>query len=325
MSWKFRFVIKLHQLVVELRSEKMEGRKKLFSIFENEFSLILKIFEVFGLQNFGSDQINVREKPSKYRFIYMIIRMMIMVTLMIFYILRLQSKHNNDYSKNDLMIFIQRTMNIGMILSVILSIFQSYFATNELKKFYINSRKILCILNKDLNIDLNFNEIRRKIYIRLFFMCAIFTGFYSISGDFYEYFELTFILSYIPILFFIMTIFHYVFFVDITYHFLLAITKHMQLMSIENRVIEIMTVDYNKIIPVKPVNNSDEKLRSLKLCRAIYNLIYESCSYINDSFGITILIMLMNIVIALTVSGYKIFIMVVENKEFHQFLGKNFF
>lgn len=300
----------------------MEVKKK-YSSFEYEFRYIFKVFEYFGLQNFSGDQIsNLSEKPSKFRLFYMIFRMVTGVTIMILYIMTMQSKQDNEFS-NDLMVFIQKTMNVGFIISVIVSTFQSYWSTDKMKQIYINCKKILFILNNDLNIDLNFHKIKRIIYLRLFIMCTSAAGFYFIIGSLEDYQNLAFFLGFTPIFFFILSVFHYIFFVDISYNFLAAIAKYMKRLSFENNVIEIMTIDNRKVLHVKPTDNSLENLRTLKLCRTIYSLLHQNCSHINCTYGISLLVTLINILIALTVSGYKLFILVVEKKEFQSYLGKN--
>lgn len=300
----------------------MEFPKKKILHFEKEFGVFLNIFEFIGLQNFSVNQLNLLESPSACRFLYMIIRMCIMCLLMVFYIIGVSEKSGNH--SNVLMTFIQGTMNLGMILAICISFLQSYFSSSKIKKYFLNFKEILNIMHNELLIDLDFVKIRRRIYVRLFVLWLTFTGFYFMSGEYNSGHEdLTILfLSYIPIMFVVLIIFHYIFFVDLINQLLELITNFMLQMNVP-RFINTQTIDGKPIKTVKTVDDFNENFRKIETCRYVYNKVYENGSLVNGSFGMTILLIFLNIVIALTVSGYKIFILVVGNKEFYLFTGKN--
>lgn len=276
------------------------------------------------MQYFNSknlDEKNLDEKLSIYRWLYMIVRLCIMLFLIGFHI---EDMREQAEAKNILAFVIQGLLNIGMVLILCVSVLQCFFSTRKIKLFYLEVNQILKLIEENFRSSLDFKRIKINTFLRFSTLFALFTGFFILSADFTR-FDYIFYLGYIPIFFLILIIFHYIFFVDLTNQFIRFLTSIMHEI-LKNNEISVITIYGKKLSSAGSLNSvSNQQIeitRKVKICRQIYNKVFDCSKLINQSFGLTILLMLSNVVIALTISGYRLFVVAVEKRGMNDLLGK---
>lgn len=106
----------------------------------------------------------------------------------------------------------------------------------------------------------------------------------------------------------LMIVYKFVFYVEIVKHQL----KLLQVLMKETFKYAPVGIIYKnnwRTIAVKPAVNN--WLRKLQAVRKIYNMICVHGELINHSSGLTILIVLVDVIVLLTASGYQIFVIIV--------------
>jgi hypothetical protein len=287
---------------------------------EQELNSALIILEVFGLQYFSLKTLSpktLRARPSPVRTFYLIVLLVVMTATATWFIFNeaVLDTGVTVTAKNVLTFAIQHSLNCGFILIIIISLVQSYVATPKMKKVYLNLKEISDIALDQFNIKKDFkiikkNAIRRLRIVTVVFLTLHLSVFFLRSVPRREIVPM--LIGMIPVYYMII----------IAYKFVSYVAMVNSQMSFVNRLIEeafkrppipIKTVETIKItlINPQPVKKYDNPTTKLLHVRRIFNLVYENGTLINGSNGLTILIMLVDMVIAITASGYEVFMMII--------------
>lgn len=225
----------------------------------------------------------------------------------------------NLTAKNVLMFAVQHFMNFGLILVTCASIVQSYTTTHKVKLIFMNFKEILQIFQQNFGSDLDVQKVKvlsRKRMICVFVFIILLHGTVMLinieSGE--RIFKL--ILGIFPVLFFLMITNKFIFYVALV-NFQLT-----QLITLLTQTFQSIKIIDNINCHLKPKRFKDDSLNKLRAARKFYNLTQENASLVNESNGLTILIMFVSLVVALTVSGFEILVVIVGGSPVERLSGK---
>lgn len=300
--------------IVLLRTAKRRKMKK-FKNFEELYSFMF-IFEFFGLQYFSLRKLspeNFKTKPGIYRILYMLFMLVIIISMTVGYIIHDHTQVLKPITmKNLMLIAVQQSMNFGILLVLTVSLVQSYVSTNSIEGIFMNTRDIIQLCVYDFKIAIDFKRIKSeatKTLRNFIIFIATLHGtsmlIHMKSSD--ELFQI--LLGMLPIFLLALVEYKFVFYVDMV---------NRQLEFFKNLLEDIFKCqlirnidDFNFHITVRPIKAPNDPIRKLRAAWKIYMKIYDISGLINDSIGLTVLVMLMSLVIALTVSGYEIVVILV--------------
>lgn len=312
--------------LLNLKAARKRSEMKTQNI-QRELGSSLFIFEVMGLQYFSLKSMkDGKDRPTILRSIYMLCLLAIVLFMMINFIMSdkdISSERLNV--KNVLMFAVQRSMHVCLIMVVCISIVQSFVTTKCTMQFYHNANKLKQLYFEEFKLVVDFTIIKKSVLKRLL---ATLLFFGVIHGS-----EIVFrlrsfndivpmFMGAIPVLFLLMIAFKFVLYVDFV---------NNQLRSLENLIKNIArpqplkTVDnisYH-LLHVKVMSISyDDLLIKLSSARKYYNIIYENGKLVNDTNGLTVLILLIDSVVAMTLAGYQSFVVIVGGMPLARLSGK---
>lgn len=287
-----------------------------------------RIFELFGLQYFSVKTVLNEGVPRRLpylRGIYMLFLLLLYSGALSIYLISTQNELNLHVTAKTILTYaIQHSMKIGMFLVILVSLLQSFLSTNKMAQIYDNVRKIVVIVAEDYKINCDFKKIKRKltrdaILLVVFFAITQISLLVLTSQTMQES---IYQMCYLIVIFLLLLIaFKFVFYVQIVNNHLKELNKLLEgIFNIQPaRTIEDFNVN---LIPVKVSKITDDIFKKFLSAKKIYNILYENGSLLNESMGITMLIVLIILVISLTASGYQIFVILVAGTEKDKIIGK---
>ena len=285
---------------------------------EQELNGNLKVFELMGLQYFSLKSLrfaNADDRPSCFRILWMLLLLSLLLFLMLGYIISETSEMNEKLTAKNLMTFsIRHALNIGIILVMFSSIIQSFWFTKSAKKIFLNMKIISDLAQQEFGIQTNFKTVKiemRKRFGALLFYFILTHGTLISLHHRKAQFQLMF--GAFPMIFLLTVVCKFVFYVSTINHHLIFLKKILE--NIFKNQPDQVKHDLASVRPIKLYQNS---LKELQTVRKIYNLIYENGTLVNDSNGFAILVMLCSFVIALTISGYEIFVIIVGGLPYNR-------
>lgn len=294
--------------------------------FEKDLDTSLIIFEVLGLQYFSLKALkkeNVNDRPSVFRFLYMLVLCAVVTTLMVLFIVyRAPVMEKKVTPKNALMFAIQNMISVCIILVVCVSFFQSFASTSLVKKIFLNSQEIAELCFNEFRIIIDHNQMKkatwRRFSIMLVFLGTVHGTITAVKMKSTQDILFMFILI-LPITFLLMISFKLIFYVRMLNIELKILKKILDKIDLQLKLHPmVMTI-------IQPNEHIEDYSNNLTIARRIYNLIYENGMLINSSNGLTILILLMTLVVSLTASGYELFVIIVGGLPQEEIICKNNF
>ncbi|KAG5671383.1 hypothetical protein PVAND_001584 [Polypedilum vanderplanki] len=299
----------------------MEQKKKIIRV-DKELHRCLYFFEILGLQYFSLRSLwketKSPENPTILRGVYLFVILIILTALMVNYILAdTDSMAAKVTAKNVLTYTVKNSMKIGMLVVLLVSGLQSFISTKNVKRIFINIQRLIDITDAEFDATIDFNVIRNNVKRNT---AAVIIFFFLTHGSILVYVStssleqaLTIFMSSPPIIFILATTFKFTLFVKII-NCQLTFLKTLIEGIFNTQKVKFIEFDM-KIIPVRVASKSpSESFKKFISAKKIYNLIYENAGLVNDSMGFTVLIILIVHVIALTASGYQLFVILVEQK-----------
>lgn len=217
-------------------------------------------------------------------------------------------------AKNLLIYGILNSLNVGLILVMVTSIVQSYLSTQKTKKIFINLKMIGEISQRKFDVVINYKNIRNYACRRAAYMIGFFLTSHAIATSFHcDSFDQAYplIIGSIPVFVLYMIVFKFAFHVQMINGELAFLEKLLRKVF-EKPQPKVPKYSSNRFLTVKPVTYMmDEPLRRLRAARQIYNIIYENGMLVNQSNGLTILILVIDLVVSLTASGYEIYVIMI--------------
>lgn len=306
--------VMFHKLLeVQKKNRKMKVRA-----MEEEFNSSLVLFELMGLQFFSLKLLtreNMNDRPSFLRFFHMVILLVFVSTLMVVFMASnsYAITEENVTAKNVLNFAISNSMNVGLILVVSTSIIQSFMSTRCVKKIFLNVKDIMKLYRQELDVIIDFRRIKKstlkKVLLVILFFISTHGTVTLIKRNSNNAFPL--LLGAIPVFFLHVVVFKFTFYVGMINSQLFFLNKMLGNISTCHQPIKFIDNVSFPVTQIKSIKLFDDPLKKLRTLRRIYNIIYENGTLINNSNGLTILVMFINIVISLTASGYQAFVIVI--------------
>lgn len=289
-----------------------------------------RIFEIFGLQYFSPKNVlenGVPERLPYLRGIYMLLLMIAYFAFLSIYLFFERDDLDlNVTAKTILTYSIQHTMKIGMFFIIFVSLLQSFLTSNKIAQIFHNVKIISTIITEDFKVSQNYEKIKRKLnrhglMVMLVFVLIEMTVIIITSKSFEE---VLLQLCYLLVLFvLLLTIYKFIFYVQVINCQIQKLNELLEgIFHVERpRVIEDLSIN---TISVKVHKVTDEIFKNFVSSKKIYNILFENGSLLNESMGITMLLVLIILVIALTASGYQIFVILVGGTDRDKIVGEIF-
>jgi len=297
---------------------------KMDSSYRNEINSCTLLFEVLGLQFFSLKSLDyktVNNAPSLKRKMHLICTLMLIFCTNALVVSRHEYGLEEKLSANTIfMLAIQYSMNVILIVVDFLGIIKSYTSTKKFQEIFINTFNILQLIEVEFKIKVDFAEVRRIIWKKN----VILIGFVGLFYLLYVFLEVKKISD---LLHFVLLFFSYLYIVGIVlkFQFLVLMTNsHLKLIGEALNMLLIKQSDQlTFLIPfaVKPAK-IDAFNRKILTIRKVFNITNKNAKLINDCMGFQIFLILTALVILLTIMGYRLFILVLDNKDFTQLYGK---
>lgn len=287
---------------------------------EDELNGSLFFFELMGLQYFSLKSLtqdSLKNKITVYRFVYMVFLLIFVLSFVVAFVVADNFTFIESLTaKNVIMFAIKNSMNVGLVLVVCTSLIQSYVSTEYIKKIYLNTDEIARLAFCEFKVFIDFKKIKKSVWKRLAIMAVFFITLQGVIGftnmkylnNFY-----TMLIGIIPLFFFLVIVFKLVFYIDFINLHLEFLEKLIEDVPILQpiKIIDNINLHLLSVKSVKPVKPPEDPMRKFRITRKIYNIIYENSILINDSNGLTVLMLLTSLVIALTATGYQGFVIIV--------------
>lgn len=283
--------------------------------FGREFGVIFKIFKYLGFNyiefqehdNNDTAWESDKTKYSKSQFVFLALRLIIFLALVALCIIENLEKLVGDEGR--LMILIQYIFDILSLVVSFTLLFQSFFATRRFKKFYKNIRVVLKMLHQNFDIIFNWQKTKKNVHLRAFIFWSIHAGLFLIKADASGY-NPQMLVNYFAGLFLIAFLFYFIFIVEILNQTLALLVKSFHELSRPTSIshISIIASHNANLKSIYAVQRLSSNLRKIRACQKVYNIILDCGKAVNESFGLTMLLILIGIVLQMTVEGYKVFI-----------------
>lgn len=274
------------------------------------------IFQLFGHQFFGVKSLSAdtqSKKPSLAYKIYFVVLLVALTGQMGAYSF-INGSDNDSVreqlnAKTALNAIFQYSTYFGLILTISVTLIQTYVATPLIKKFYINCMRFSRSCVRDFNHVIDYRRLRNNFFRNV----ALLTLFYFLLEAFFYFYEVSCgipqvwmktIFDIMPISFLILTVVKFVYLVEL-------INFHLGI--IHNLVKEVFKRQTSLKIYVKPSKleeppNLKAQVRNL---RRMYRDVSDNSELINQSMGLTMLAIIIVAVVHLIASGHRLFLVVV--------------
>lgn len=285
------------------------------------------LFQLFGNQYFSVRTLtdgNQKNFPTLGYTIYFICAFILLTGDMASYSILASSEETKEMltAKTLLTLLVQHSMHFGLLIIIFVSLIQSYVSTPLTKKFFLNSIKIASISHYELSHPIDHQRIRREVIRYFFFLILI----YILSENILYFYERFFdesksyaktLVAFLPLIYLNTTSFKFIFHVKL-------VNFHLE------NVNELIKESFQspsklneKVKLVKPMKiQTDELSVKLQNLRKIYNIIFENSEIINRTLGKTIFTLLVAMVLAITSSGYRLFLSAVGRVSVEKIGGK---
>lgn len=240
---------------------------------------------------------------------------MIMVTVMsIIYFPTIQSSEKS----NILLTTMHFAADVMTYLLILAGIIEVFYATRNLKNFYLNVNRIYIIFLQEFSICIDYQKIKRSNIMRMSICSIVFLSLLTMTVftkklDFLH--SAVFTLQYCVGMFLVLCNFLFIIFlVDIVNMFLQNL-----LLTLESMI----EIDHGTVILCfEEKSYSICSFEKVLGARRIYNLIFHCGDLINSSLGLSLLLYVLAIVINETLHGFKVFMLIIDSFETNLLIGK---
>jgi hypothetical protein len=286
---------------------------------EETLNSCLIVFELMGLQYFSLKSLtqdNLKTRPSILRTMFMLVLFAFLTTVVILYVTSEQvisTKNENVTAKNFVTFAIHHSLNAGLVFVISASLIQSFISTSEVKKIFLNAKEISKLTQEEFDIIIDFKKIKKSASRRMLVLTSFFgiihaVAFFLSSRSIADITPM--LLEIIPISYLLITVYKFIFYVGMVNEQLKLVAKLLNGIYeyIPSKTVETYNVH---LVNVKPAKKYKDPLRKLLAARKIFNLVYANGVLINESNGFTMLLVIMNLVVAIAAAGYEMFVIIV--------------
>lgn len=284
--------------------------------FEQELNSCMIMFEAMGLQYFSLKSLtvhNFRARPSVPRTIFMLFLVTLITILMIIFIIYDKSLPKEIITaKNVLMQMVRKSLNFNLVLVVWTSLIQSFLSTEKVKKLFFNLTEVSQLSHQYFHMTFDAKRLKRlacrRTLLMMIFLMTVHGGVLIISILHFGM-MLKPLVAILPVMFLFTVVNKFLFYVGIVNSQLEFLAQLIENLFVWQEPVKL--IDNKIILSIKPSRSADDPLRKLRAARKIYNKIFENSILINESNGLTLLVLLISLVISLMTSGYEIFVVII--------------
>lgn len=271
--------------------------------FQIEFNSIQNLLNIIDVQHFKyGNQRNIQGKPTKLRFILVILKCISVATVATVISVDLLDMNQRIVIGSSLtaaLFLVTLYFSFTVVISIVV---QTYRASESIKLIYDNLNIVLLIL-KSFNIHFDFFRFRKRAIVHLTVLIILHSMVFFICDDIQKLLKFYLLFTLYPLLITIFFMYFYTFQVDLV---------NWQMHLLIKAINQILLVDTSRTKTIK----------LLRDCRKFFNAISNSVTILNNSFGFIIMEMFIYCVIIITFNGYKIVIAFKDVKERVIFYGK---
>lgn len=291
-------------------------------IMEEDIGSSLLVFELLGLQCFSLKHLtseNLNQRPTILRTIYMFVLCCCILVLTACYVSHDRMFLMENRTPKDILVFIiSNSMNVGLILVVLTSFIQTYTSTKTIKRMFLNTKEITRICFNEFIVVCDFKKSKEAAWKRILkgvIFLAVLHVAMTLSQIKTSESNIVMAFAIVPTSYLLMIVFKYVFYVGIVNQQLLVLQKFLEkLFDAQVKIVENVNIC--------AISSAIDPYRKLRAAWKIYNIIYENGAMINESQGLTVLVILASLIVALSVSGYQVFVITVGGMQANQIPGK---
>lgn len=269
------------------------------------------VFAIFGCHNFTIKDLNQSHANGyttilKYRLFITIFRFIFIMLFVIYYVFISRDRH---IFTNSLVMFMQSSSNTCLIIFIIVAMLKFYSGTSRLIKFYMQVNCITNILSNEFSILATFSGVTRRTMLRI--LILLLTQTITVTGIAFVRKQLWILMDIVPIMYMLICVIFAIFQYDLSNVLLNSLHECMQKFHQNSRKIS----SYESwLLNISNKGLCHIKRRKLKVLQNIQCIIFDNLSILVDVNGPTILIFTALSIIAQIVSGYRVIMMLSENK-----------
>jgi hypothetical protein len=283
-------------------SDKMSKSNNFFRFTTSE-KVCFKIFEIVGVQNFSLNQLNDDKlKFSIFRFCWIFMKIVGILVITKISSELFEDEDVADIKTNPMLKLLETGMLALLLFTIIINIFKTYSATNDIKQIYLNFKKSHNLIPNKLP-HITIEEMKKsKINFLIKFIFIIFLVILLHFNNIYESKNvLILFLSGLPTFMVYLASFQVIFMIDLINQNLKMIKNLIEGIVENYKVTKRILI----IIPRKPIEY--QTMQMLRVCRQMYNLMQETCMIINDVYGFFIIAEISACILYSTYGGYLLF------------------
>lgn len=294
--------------------------QKLIKIEEN-FSFLMKIFEIIGFQNLNprdlsTDKVQKSRSSSDLAFLFILHLCRTTIYSFLASLLAFNFLSNQQSSYTNIVINFAQSIETLLIFSLLINVVvRGIFSTEKFKKIYIKLNKCLKIIQDEIHVEIRMKKLRKYVYLQLLVLLTFQIIIYLIQVQNFMHEIFIVLLGIIPLFLSLFIVINYLFFVQL-FNFVFSIVVNT--LKDQSKFEPDQIVTNFKIVRI----HETEQIKLVKSCRKIYEILNDTKKLINEVFGLTIFFLISISVIGLTLSGYRIFIAYIEHKSFIIATGK---
>lgn len=293
---------------------------------DKDLNSCLVVLEWVGLQFFSLKHLNsrnIKDKPTILRTIIMITLVSALTLFVVFLFSNVTMSKEKVNARNVLMHAILSFLNIGVVAVIDASIIQSYILTCTTKNIFLNMKLISQLGFKEFGRRIEYKKIKkaalkRGLVVVVFFIATHIILTYSAIKTIED--VVGAIIISIPTFICYAIVYKFVFYVDLINNQLKFFEKLVDEIS-ECRKVEITEGFDFHLVSVGTKNESEDLMRKSRAARKIYILIFESVNLVNSSNGFAILLVIVDMVISLTSSGYELSVVALGGLSVEKIMG----
>lgn len=283
-----------------------------------ELDICTVFFEVIGLQYFSLKSLTIKSAGTSPSWIRLTYFLFVLICSTVFCVIYLSYSFGDQEeklnAKNILMFIIENSINVGMFVVIWTSLIQSYLTTAKIKTMFLNVNEMVRIVRHEFGKKTDFKQIRKDAWKRLALSLVAFCIFHGILAVIAvlqrgPYAIISVFFGSSPILMLIFILYKFIFFATMI-NYQLDLIEHLLTESFQYQPIRIIDNINMYLDPSSPRIPRDDYFRKLFAIRKIYCLVYDNSLLVNESNGFSIFCVIVTMTVALTGSGYQLFLII---------------
>lgn len=265
----------------------------------------LKLHEIFGLQFFSLKAAS-KEKFRLRHSVYRTAHFCILITILGVYggSVVMNTLGATLNKKNVLSSIHQQSFNYFFFATYLASFVQSFLSTKNMRTFFMNSESIAVFCAREFNIKMDFAVVRKAAWRRFCVLMLTFTSIlvmviYIWSDKIQQFFFIVAVLH---------VLFGFAYLIFIKYTFYVCFVNY-QLRFLQKIFLLCFEEKHSKVTSGLNDDRAESAKRMMKkllVVWKVYNRIKENGSLVNKSSGLTMMLLLVDVVMTATHAGYEI-------------------